>query len=208
MAVVCQTGQGAGMLWFTFFVWWTIVFVVLIGSSLLGQIRGQSSQMHNRRTSFIWIPYGLVLWILVDVIPHRVWIPITFSRIWLAALGDSIVLIGMAWVLWARWTLGRNFTQAPVITETHRLITTGPYRVTRHPIYTGILAMLFGSMLFYGFGATVVILLATWGVFVVKLRAEERLLIERYVDKYIAYQQNTPQLIPIVRHLTINEKNR
>ena len=59
-------------------------------------------------------------------------------------LGAAITVAGLLFAVWARAYLGRNWSSAVTIKQDHQLITTGPYAIVRHPIYTGILAGFLG----------------------------------------------------------------
>src|SRR5215470_11475713 len=63
------------------------------------------------------------------------------------AFGTLLVIAGLAFALWARWHLGRNWSSTVVVKQDHTLITTGPYRWVRHPIYSGMVLALFGTAL-------------------------------------------------------------
>ena len=60
--------------------------------------------------------------------------------------GVLLTAAGVAIALWARWHLGANWSGVVTLKEGHELIRTGPYRTIRHPIYTGILLALFGTV--------------------------------------------------------------
>ena len=72
----------------------------------------------------------------------------------------------------------------------------GPYAITRHPIYTGLLGMLLGSALLGGLGRWIVLVAAGLIVAVLKIRSEERLLLATFPDAYSAYRERVPGLIP------------
>ena len=63
----------------------------------------------------------------------------------LPLIGAAIVAAGIGYASWARVHLGRNWSSKVVVKEDHALIRTGPYRLVRHPIYTGMLLALLGS---------------------------------------------------------------
>ena len=131
------------------------------------------------------LPYPLD----VRVIPHTNY---------LLAVAVIFSICGVALCLWARATLGRNWSGTVTLKEGHELIVRGPYRLVRHPIYTGILGLLVGTaMLQARIGALIGLLL----IFVrlwIKLRQEEELMLKQFPDQYPAYQQRVKRLIPLV----------
>jgi hypothetical protein len=70
----------------------------------------------------------------------------------------------------------------------------GPYSITRHPIYTGLLGMLLVTTLIFGFGYSFIILIYVLIGFKVKINNEEKLLIETFGEGYKDFQKRTPQL--------------
>ena len=110
--------------------------------------------------------------------------------------GLVIALAGMAIAFWARHTLGRNWSGRVTIKEDHELVTAGPYRWVRHPIYTGALLIVTGSALALGrFGGLLSIAIMTT-IFLHKIRMEERMLSEYFGNQYEEYRRRTDALIP------------
>ena len=114
----------------------------------------------------------------------------------LAVLGAVLALGGGAFAVWAGRTLGKSLTPFPKPVEAG-LVTTGPFRIVRHPIYTGGLLFFTGYSLF----ASVPALVLTAGLGILwagKIRVEERLLAEVY-DGYAAYCRSVPRrLLPFL----------
>lgn len=110
----------------------------------------------------------------------------------------GLELAGAALALWTLWTwrLGR-FNVLPDVLPGARLVTSGPYRFIRHPMYA---ALLLGTLALVG-SAPSPLRLATWAVLLVdlllKLNYEERLLTERFPD-YPAYQRTSKRLLPLL----------
>ena len=84
-----------------------------------------------------------------------------FSRGWLATrfvsasptigeIGVAVTVAGIAFAIWARWHLGENWSATVTLKEGHELISSGPYRYIRHPIYTGMLLAFVGTALALG----------------------------------------------------------
>jgi protein-S-isoprenylcysteine O-methyltransferase Ste14 len=145
------------------------------------------------------IPVGLAWWLLFvpewsrpinwQIIPHTVFLQIT---------GAAICVYGLVFTLWARYTLAGNWSGDVTFKEDHELIRRGPYRIVRHPIYTGLLVMWFGTAIYLGqLRGVISLLLVTLG-FWIKLRQEERLLLRHFPDAYPAYRHEVKALIPFI----------
>jgi protein-S-isoprenylcysteine O-methyltransferase Ste14 len=107
-------------------------------------------------------------------------------------LGLALTLVGTVLAFWSAWYLGRSFSLLP---QARRLVTTGPYRFVRHPIYLGGLLITVAEV-WLRFSPTVVILnLVFVAAQVVRLRYEEEVL-ERTFPGYRAYRAETSALVP------------
>jgi protein-S-isoprenylcysteine O-methyltransferase Ste14 len=116
-----------------------------------------------------------------------------------AITGAAVNLAGLVIALWARFILGRNWSGAVVLKEQHELIDRGPYAFVRHPIYTGLLFMLLGNVLFLGTRAAVVLFAVMIGGLLVKASREERLLTTHFPDAYPGYRTRVrARIIPFV----------
>ena len=112
------------------------------------------------------------------------------------ALALAITVAGLALALWARVTLGRNWSGIVTFKENHELIRHGPYGHVRHPIYSAILMMILGTAMSIGtLGALVGIPLIVLGVWL-KLRQEEALMSEHFPSEYPSYRSQVKALIP------------
>jgi protein-S-isoprenylcysteine O-methyltransferase Ste14 len=125
------------------------------------------------------------------------------SRAWhtplaLALACDAIVVAGLAFTVWARIVLGRNWSAEVTFKEGHELIETGPYRLVRHPIYTGLIAMALGTTLAYGRAVGFALLVALCAALWSKARTEERVMIEHFADSYAEYRRRTHAIVPFV----------
>jgi protein-S-isoprenylcysteine O-methyltransferase Ste14 len=129
-------------------------------------------------------------------VPSRLWATFTFDAAPLRIFGATVLVVSTLFTLWARLNLGTMWTSLPVIRQDHQLRTTGPYAITRHPIYTGILGMLTGTALVSGFGIWLFYVLVGVIVLKTKIAAEERLLQEMFGERYREYKQRVPQLVP------------
>jgi protein-S-isoprenylcysteine O-methyltransferase Ste14 len=100
--------------------------------------------------------------------------------------------------LWARFALGRNWSGQVTFKQDHELITTGPYALARHPIYTGMILMLLGTSVLVGhtvpFAFTAVLTFTLW----IKSQVEEQLMLKHFPEAYPAYRSRVRALIPFV----------
>ena len=94
--------------------------------------------------------------------------------------------------------LGRNWSGSPTIKVGHQLIRSGPYRYVRNPIYTGILVGLIGTALVLGMWIVVFAVGIGVVAFLLKIRAEEELLMEKFGEEYMNYKREVKSLIPFV----------
>ncbi|MDR3643089.1 MAG: isoprenylcysteine carboxylmethyltransferase family protein [Candidatus Doudnabacteria bacterium] len=114
----------------------------------------------------------------------------------LAAIGTVLCLLGVAFAIWARVHLGRNWSAAPALKEDHELITSGPYSLVRHPIYTGIIAAALGTAFVIPVWAALFIVIS--GIFIWRVRVEESLMTKQFPNQYPDYKKRTWALIPYV----------
>jgi protein-S-isoprenylcysteine O-methyltransferase Ste14 len=139
--------------------------------------------------------FAIVLFVVIQS-PQAAWRWGTVDVPWLRALGLALLVLATAFTLWARVVLGTMWSSTAVLKQDHALRTDGPYRVTRHPIYTGMLGMLVGTALLGGVGRWAVVLAVGMVYAAAKIRAEERLLGAEFPDDYPRYRERVPQLVP------------
>jgi protein-S-isoprenylcysteine O-methyltransferase Ste14 len=158
-----------------------------------------SKRTRERSPTLYLILFAVAIWVfLASGISHmpdvELW-PYTRQT---GLVADIVVAFGLFFLLWARITLGTNWSGTVTIKENHELITTGPYAIVRHPIYTGMLVMLFGVAILTGhaivFGFVAVVTVAMW----VKSLTEEGMMTKEFPDAYPAYRQRVPALIPFI----------
>jgi protein-S-isoprenylcysteine O-methyltransferase Ste14 len=115
-----------------------------------------------------------------------------------SALGNVLCVLGLFLALWARVTLGRNWSASVTFKKDHELIRTGPYALMRHPIYTAVLLMIIGTMIFIGRIEGIILIAVAIAGFWIKLRAEERLMTTHFPTEYPVYKSQTKALVPFV----------
>ena len=149
------------------------------------------------------------------------WLPVLSGILWLAAIAISVIdlvilqhgrynltafgiavvaflLGGLGLYVIARRALGELFSEAVRIIPEHKLVTGGPYRLIRHPIYLGeiffglSIPMILGSL--YGF----TIMLVPIPMLLYRIRIEEKVLVSRFGQEYLDYASKTKKLIPYI----------
>ncbi|WFP60086.1 isoprenylcysteine carboxylmethyltransferase family protein [Mesorhizobium sp. WSM4904] len=122
----------------------------------------------------------------------RLWTP-TLAEAWICV---ALIAIGIAFAWWARLHLGRLWSGTITAKADHRVVETGPYRLVRHPIYTGLLLSILATMAAKG---------TVWGIagaglllvgIVVKARLEESFLRGELGPAYDDYARRVPMLVP------------
>ncbi len=121
------------------------------------------------------------------------WLPESPS---IAVTGLLLQLCFIGFAAWARYYLGEQWSSEITAKDNHRLVAAGPYRIIRHPIYSGIIGMFIGTAItgvelhgLIGLGICVV-------TYVRKLRIEEKVLAVLFGPEYEAYKRRTWALIP------------
>ena len=109
------------------------------------------------------------------------------------------VALGLGFSVWARLHLGTNWSGIVTVKRDHELIRSGPYAITRHPIYSGILLAFAGMAVGQGSvsGGLAVVLVAI--ALVRKLRTEERFMLDQFGQAYEQYRRDVPALMPGLR---------
>ncbi|MHB1517930.1 MAG: methyltransferase family protein [Acidimicrobiales bacterium] len=116
---------------------------------------------------------------------------------WRAALGLALFALGLGIAIWARVHIGRNWGTPMTQKDEPELVTSGPYHLIRHPIYSGILVAGLGTaaalswlwLIAVGLGGVYFLYSAT---------VEERYLARQFPDTYPGYMRSTKMLLPFI----------
>jgi len=175
---------------------WVIVVLVWIAAAFSVK-RTRERQPISGRMLYVLITVAAVLLLkgtIGGAALNRSILPHTLA---IGILSDILVLLGLVIAVWARIVLGSNWSSRVTLKENHELIQRGPYRVVRHPIYSGLLLMVLGTALLAGrtggFFALLISFIGLW----IKLRQEE-ILLTKHFPEYAAYKSRTKALIPFV----------
>lgn len=174
--------------------WAALVLVWLVGAAYAKPQQRATGPL-ARTASFAAILLGFFL-VGSDWGPAWLSGPPLLGRPWAPCAGAALTVLGCAFAIWARLALGSNWSGRPTVKVNHELVMEGPYALTRHPIYSGILLAAIGTALadlewrrVIGIGILMLSLL--W-----KIRQEERLMAETFPGSYPAYRRRVKRLVP------------
>jgi len=115
-------------------------------------------------------------------------------------IGALMAVICVPWILWVFRSIGKNISETVLIKQDHELITSGPYRWVRHPLYSGTLLLLFSISLVFEdwiiFGYSLIGLIAFR---LLVIPAEEQKLLDAFGEEYECYQSRTRAMMPWIR---------
>jgi protein-S-isoprenylcysteine O-methyltransferase Ste14 len=115
-----------------------------------------------------------------------------------AYVGLAMAITGLAFAVWARIYIGRDWSAAVTLQAGHKIARTGPYAIVRHPIYSGFMLASLGTAIALGTVAGLVgtaLVVVAWGY---KSRLEEVFLVEHFGAEYVQYRRDVKGLIPFV----------
>jgi protein-S-isoprenylcysteine O-methyltransferase Ste14 len=124
--------------------------------------------------------------------------PLRADTDWLRWIGVVAGAAGLALQNWAIISLGRWFTLRVALLPGHELVRAGPYRLLRHPSYTGLFLWLLGIPLAFGSWGGVVVLAVALPFAILRMREEEALLQREFGPSFDAMQRETYRLVPYV----------
>jgi protein-S-isoprenylcysteine O-methyltransferase Ste14 len=177
---------------------WGVLAIVWVVGALRTKrtVKSQSSALQIMYTVILIVGVCLIFakqtglpWLDRQLIPMT--LPIVLA-------GLLVVFIGVVFSIWARLMLGSNWSNRVTVKEDHTLIRKGPYRIVRHPIYSGILLGMLGSALqrseLRSFIGVMFCVLSFW----LKTRAEEKFMRQTFGDEYVQYSQQSKALVPFI----------
>ena len=187
------------MLWF-YYAFFPVVWIAFL---VYWQIKSFGTKTTQRlEPAFSRTLRALVFLIVIVLLTtNRIPLPWLYRPLWPAGLwpfwlGAALTVAGLLFAVWAREHLGRNWSRSVTIKQDHELITSGPYAVVRHPIYTGILAGFAGTAIAISQVRGVVVCILVFLVFWAKFRLEEVWMRSQFGEPYATYAHKTPALVP------------
>lgn len=163
-------------------------------------------QSHPERRFILHVEYQSQRWLWLSILgslmfafgfKHLAWLPIPMPYLPRQLLAIVVFGCGLSLRFWAVNHLGQFFTTHVTIQQQHQLITNGPYRIVRHPAYTGLLLALTAAGLAMGdFLALLCLTIPVFWGFQARMNIEERMLLKEFGAVYEVYCQTSWRLLP------------
>ncbi|HUL70615.1 MAG TPA: isoprenylcysteine carboxylmethyltransferase family protein [Gemmatimonadales bacterium] len=196
-----KPGWFVGVLWLA----WLVSWLLAAGWTAATRSRGSRIEQLRYRVP-TWI--GAILLFAPPQFLGPLLHPVYPEPVVLGWGAAAFVLLGLAWTWWARIHLGPLWSGNVAVKEGHSVVRTGPYRLTRHPIYSGLLLALLATAVIRDSWAAFVGWVLIVVALVIKLRQEEKLLLTTLGPAYAQYQAEVPALVPLPRTTMGHEGSR
>jgi protein-S-isoprenylcysteine O-methyltransferase Ste14 len=181
---------------------WELGSIYLVSEILLNltrRSRSKTGTKQDRSTlAIIWLVIAISVMAGVFVAQNVQAAALPHGRMF-ASAGLMLFVMGLILRWWAIITLGRFFCVDVTIEKDHELVERGPFRVVRHPSYTGVLLAFLGFGLSIGnWAALLVILVPIGAAFIHRMNVEEDALSRALGPCYAEYMKRTKRLVPLV----------
>ena len=176
---------------------WGALVVVWAWGWRISKPTSHTAEGLNSLTPYLPVLIGVAL-LKMHMLPES-WIkeqPLWPHSLALDAAGLAVTVLGAIFAIWSRATLGRNWSSVPQVKEQHELVVKGPYRIVRHPIYTGLILAVAGTGLALDKGVGLFIAVLVFASYWLKSRVEEKLMVETFPEEYPEYRRRVKALIP------------
>ncbi len=176
---------------------WTVVALVWAAGGVRGVAGEQAVGDREGRDGASRIAAAVA--ILIVLAPASLWRPLVVASPAVRIAGCTLLVLGTGLTVWSRLALGGMWASGALVRSGHVLRTGGPYRFTRHPIYTCVLGMVAATALAQGVGRWLPLLLVVAAALVFKAMTEEKLLLREFPEEYARYCRRVPRLLPFPR---------
>lgn len=178
-----------------------LAFYVLLELIIrISTIRNRAKGTHEWGSLIVVIAgvgLGIVGAVLIAL--RLTWAAIPVARLAFFVVGIVLMVLGIALRAWAVIALGRNFTVYVQVRDEQPVVDTGPYRLLRHPSYTGLLLVCLGiGLVLANWLALIVVVALPTAVILVRIRVEERALLAGIGEPYRRFMATRKRLIPWV----------
>jgi len=175
---------------------WLVMILVWIAGAMMTKrtMRWQSPSSRLWQAGIVVFGY----WLLFSGRVHTLWMDVQLYMPGrrAAMAGIALTAAGIAFAIWARLTLGGNWSGTVTLKEGHTLVQRGPYQWVRHPIYTGLLLASVGTAVVSGSLHSMVALLVILFGFWLKIATEESLMVQTFGAEYVEYMRRVKALAP------------
>ncbi len=173
---------------------WVVFFCYWFLSSFSAKRNAPQSGRGQLVRGFMFLLAAIIVWGMDTLHLRLSFGPYAEAFAWTGAI---LTALGIAFAVWARYYLGYNWGMPMSVKKEPELVTSGPYRFVRHPIYTGVLLAIFGSLITAS-PLWLVIFVVAAGYFTYSAKQEEALMAETFPDAYPTYKARTKMLIPFI----------
>ncbi len=173
-----------------------IIFMIVWGAFA---IKAKKRMRDNNRSRFIRLLIFISIFTLFSVKQIRLFLTahVITTNIFIQESGVLMCIAGIAFAIWARVHLGRNWGRPMSMRIEHDFITSGPYRYVRHPIYSGVGFAMLGSAIAGGF-IYLILLFISSTYFIISAKTEEQLMLKQFRDQYPEYMKRSKMFIPFI----------
>lgn len=182
-----------GYLWGIFWAYW-IIAGIRTQSNIKTEKVGQKRIQRFLHLFFVVAAF----WLSLSFYSNSVFWKVIIQGPYIKIVGLLLLTLSLAFSVWARIILGKNWSGAIQKVQGQRLITKGPYKYIRNPIYTGIIGGFIGTFITVGTLASLIGMLIIVVTYILKIIKEEMFLIDTFGDEYLEYKKRTWALIPLI----------
>jgi len=175
---------------------WAAWCLYWFGAARGGKPAQRTESVASRLTHYVPLVLAILLLSWPDfggrTLNRSLW-PHAATMFW---IGAAMLLAGLLFSVAARVQLGGNWSSTVTVKQDHSLTRSGPYRLVRHPIYTGILLAIAGNVVARGEWRDLLALALVLAAFLRKIRIEERFMLAQFGASYARYRREVPALVP------------
>jgi protein-S-isoprenylcysteine O-methyltransferase Ste14 len=179
------------------FIWLIDAFWLILIAYLTFSAIGVKQDTQGHLSQSVGLTLAIIAAFLLPHLPIFHFLNFTSVKSVVSGFGVILCAVGMAFLVWARQHLGRNWSQTVSTKKGHELVTSGPYGYVRHPMYAGGLVACIGSAIVSG-GAWIFLLTILGGLFLWRVGAEDKLMAQQFPNEYPNYKKRTKALIPFL----------
>ncbi len=179
------------------FTWLIYAFWLILIAYLTVCAKGVKREPQGHLLQSFGLMFAIIAAFLLPYLPIFNFVNFAPVNPVLSSIGVILCFAGMVFLVWARQNLGRNWSQTVSIKKGHELVTSGPYRYVRHPMYAGGLIAAIGSAIVCG-GTFIFLLVILGALFLWRVGAEDKLMAEQFPNEYPEYKKRTKALIPFI----------